>query len=125
MAIYKVHWEMNFVKVEATQLYAPLGGVKWHWTNEASTLKTDTKISGIYEVTVTDVNGCNYKPDALIVHVLPAPKSSITSEVVFDETSTLYFGNKVSFCQEVILIFQYRFLLTFLTNGKITAQIAV
>lgn len=69
---------------DLTTLSAPPGGVSWEWSNGETTETISVGTEDVYEVTVTDVNGCTHEPDAIEVDIIPAPEAYIRS-VEYDE----------------------------------------
>lgn len=52
---------------------SPGGGISWKWSTGAITEAVVLTEEGIYELTVTDANGCTYEPAAASVGITPAP----------------------------------------------------
>ena len=62
---------------DQTILTAPAGGIAWMWSDSTFMNEITVGQSGVYDVTVTDANGCTYSPMAEQVDVIPAPESPI------------------------------------------------
>ena len=58
-------------------LTAPVGGVKYQWSNEMNTQSISVKQEGIYKVTVTDNNACNFVTNEVFIKFTPAPIVSL------------------------------------------------
>lgn len=54
-------------------LEAPAGGISWEWSTADTTESISVLEEGVYEVTITDADGCTYTPAAAIVAINPAP----------------------------------------------------
>jgi gliding motility-associated-like protein len=52
---------------------SPGGGISWQWSTGEITEAVVLTEEGIYELTVTDANGCTYEPAAANVGITPAP----------------------------------------------------
>jgi len=64
-------------KGETATLTAPTGGLAYLWSNGASTSSIDVSESGLYQVTVTNANGCNYEPSSVFIEVDQGPNTKI------------------------------------------------
>ncbi len=62
---------------ETAMLTAPSGGVEWLWSTGAITESINITSSDVYNVTITDVNGCMYTPLEYTQELLPKPTSTI------------------------------------------------
>ena len=62
---------------DSTELTAPAGGISWLWSTGATTNSIFVLEAGVYEVTLTDAEGCEYSPDAVVIDVIPAPESPV------------------------------------------------
>ncbi|MCB9294455.1 MAG: PKD domain-containing protein [Lewinellaceae bacterium] len=65
-------------------LAAPPGGIRWAWNNGDSTALTTAVESGYYQLTVTDAQGCRYKPEGVALDFIPAPKGAIRA-ITYDD----------------------------------------
>ncbi len=85
---------------DSTVLTPPAGGVAWYWSTGDSTQTITVGEAGIYAVTITDEDGCNYEPDAVIIDVLPAPEAAIRA-VEYNEYQqpTAYFYESYELCE--------------------------
>jgi len=70
---------------------APSGGSAWSWSNGASSSSITTSTAGVYAVTITDAEGCVYKPEPVILEVIPAPIATIRAVELND------FGQPVAY----------------------------
>ncbi|MEM8908735.1 MAG: PKD domain-containing protein, partial [Bacteroidota bacterium] len=75
-------------------LTAPSGGVAWLWSNGAVSNSITVKTAEIYAVTVTNADGCEYRPAPVVVDVLPAPDGTIRL-VEYDD-----FGQPINYVYE-------------------------
>ncbi len=62
---------------DSIDLTAPSGGVSWMWSTGETTETITVGEEGVYEVLVTDEDGCTYVPDVVVVEVIPAPDAPI------------------------------------------------
>lgn len=62
---------------ETTLLNAPAGGASYQWSNGFTTQDITVGQSGVYALTITDVDGCVFKPAPAVVDVLPQPNARI------------------------------------------------
>ena len=69
---------------EVTTLTAPPGGLTWSWSTGEITESINTTTGGVYEVTMTDGNGCSFTPASVEVQVNPLPNNEIFA-VEYDE----------------------------------------
>ena len=60
-----------------TTLTAPSGGISWEWSTGEITNSIVVDTAGIYEVTITDTEGCTYTPAGAQLDIIPAPDASI------------------------------------------------
>ena len=59
-------------------LNAPGGAaIGWEWSSGATTQTLVVGVEGVYEVTLTDANGCTFVPPAVRVEVTPSPEALI------------------------------------------------
>ncbi|MCG8327167.1 MAG: PKD domain-containing protein [Chitinophagales bacterium] len=65
-------------------LEAPPGGISWLWSNGATTPSTNAFLEGIYNVTITDTDGCVYIPSPIEIDVIPGPETYIRG-IEYDE----------------------------------------
>ncbi|MEQ8705049.1 MAG: PKD domain-containing protein [Phaeodactylibacter sp.] len=79
---------------------APGGGISWQWSTGEATESVVLTEEGIYELTVTDANGCTYEPPAANVGITPAPLVDIRA-TDYDEygQATAYHYESYSTCQ--------------------------
>ncbi|MCI4650793.1 PKD domain-containing protein [Phaeodactylibacter sp.] len=79
---------------------SPGGGIGWQWSTGADTESLTLTEEGIYELTVTDANGCTYEPPAANVGITPAPLVDIRA-TDYDEygQATAYYYESYSTCQ--------------------------
>ncbi|MBI1224726.1 MAG: PKD domain-containing protein [Bacteroidetes bacterium] len=75
----------------AASFSAPSGGAYWSWSNGATSSSITTSTAGVYAVTVTDSEGCIYKPEPVVLEVTPAPVASIRAVELND------FGQPVAY----------------------------
>ncbi|NRA51781.1 MAG: PKD domain-containing protein, partial [Phaeodactylibacter sp.] len=73
---------------------APGGGVSWAWSTGEDTETVILTEEGVYELTVTDANGCTYEPPLVDVDITPAPLVDIRA-TDYDE-----FGQAVAYTYE-------------------------
>ncbi|GJM33082.1 MAG: hypothetical protein DHS20C18_20830 [Saprospiraceae bacterium] len=85
---------------DSTVLTPPAGGTIWAWSTGDTTETITVGEAGIYNVTITDVDGCSYEPLAVTIDVLPAPEAPIRV-VTFNEYQqpTAYFYLSYEACQ--------------------------
>ncbi len=62
---------------DETTLTAPAGGTSWVWSDSTFLNAITVGASGVYNVTLTNADGCTYAPPAERVDVIPAPQSAI------------------------------------------------
>jgi len=62
---------------DVTTLTSPAGGVLWAWSDSTFLDVITVGLSGVYDVTITNGDGCMYSPPAERVDVIPAPESAI------------------------------------------------
>ncbi len=74
-------------------LAAPVGGIAYEWTTSESTEQITVGTAGIYEVTLTDAEGCTYSPAEAVVDVFGDPNGVIQA-VEYNE-----YGQPVSFSE--------------------------
>lgn len=66
-------------------LNAPANGATtWLWSNGEPTQSITVGTAEAYLVTLTDVDGCTYTPEAAVIDIIPAPQSPIRSVVYND-----------------------------------------
>ena len=66
-----------FCEGSSINLVSPPGGVSWLWSNGGAENTISVSQSNVYEVTLTDANGCEYSPPGVPVEVIPAPEATI------------------------------------------------
>ncbi|GAB4244508.1 MAG: hypothetical protein Kow0027_04290 [Saprospiraceae bacterium] len=76
---------------DQTILTAPAGGQIWLWSNGFPTEQITVNESGVFDVTVTTLEGCTYNPPPFVVEVTPEP-NAILKAVEYNE-----FGQPVAF----------------------------
>lgn len=76
---------------DAATLTAPPGGTAWFWSTGENTETITVLEGGVYDVTVTDDEGCAYSPAGQPVEVIPLPQGDIYA-VEYDE-----FDNPVAY----------------------------
>lgn len=62
---------------QSAALTAPSGGSSWLWSNGATSSSIMASAAGVYAVTVTDAEGCVYKPNPVFLEVIPSPVATI------------------------------------------------
>jgi len=62
---------------DETTLTSPAGGVVWAWSDSTALNAITVGATGVYDVTLTNADGCTYSPPAERVDVIPAPESAI------------------------------------------------
>ena len=62
---------------ESTTLSPPAGGVSWVWSTGSITETLTVDTAGVYDLTITDAEGCEYSPSPVTIDVIPAPESAI------------------------------------------------
>ena len=72
-------------------LTAPAGGIDYVWSNGDPTDQITTGTAGVYDVTLTDADGCVYSPTDAVIDVYGEP-NGIIKAVEYNE-----FGQPVSF----------------------------
>lgn len=79
---------------------SPGGGISWQWSTGEATEAVVLTEEGVYELTVTDANGCTHEPPAANVGITPAPLVDIRA-TDFDEygQATAYYYEGYSTCQ--------------------------
>lgn len=82
-----------------TTINAPNGGSKWLWNTNETTNAVSVLSTGIYQVTLTDANGCSFVPDEIQINVLPKPTIMFTNIVYDDNNEYPSFDKTVTFCQ--------------------------
>ncbi len=60
-----------------TLLTAPSGATSYRWSNGAATQTLAASTEGVYRVTLTDANGCQYAPPPVAVSIRPGPPGRI------------------------------------------------
>ena len=90
-------------------LIAPTGGIAFEWTTTAATEQITVATSGVYDVTLTNVEGCTYSPDEAVVDVFGEP-NGIIQAVEYNEYGQPvgFFDNNYTACEgeDVHLIIQ-------------------
>lgn len=61
----------------AASFTSPVGGSAWSWSSGATTSSITVSTAGVYAVTVTDAEGCVYKPEPVVLEVTPGPIATI------------------------------------------------
>jgi hypothetical protein len=89
----------KFCEGQVSVLSAPSNGVSWLWNTAETTSGIQITQAGIYQVTMTNSDGCTFIPDQLVIQINPAPKSAIGVEVYDDQESKLFFEPSISFCR--------------------------
>ncbi|MCB0650241.1 MAG: PKD domain-containing protein [Saprospiraceae bacterium] len=85
---------------DSITLTAPAGGVSWVWSTDEITESITVGEEGVYEVTLTDVNGCSYTPAVVVVEVVPAPDAPIRAVEYNDYGQpTAFFNDGYSTCE--------------------------
>lgn len=69
---------------ETVVLTAPVGGTAWLWSDMSTGDNITVSEEGIYQVTVTDVEGCTYVPNAVEITVIAAPEAPIRAVIYND-----------------------------------------
>lgn len=95
-----------FCEGQSTTLSAPAGAARWIWSDSTITSTLEVRNTGIYKVTLTDINGCTYTPSAKVIQVLPKPVTFITSKVIQGSEEVSYFDHEIEFCQGSDFIIQ-------------------
>ncbi|NUN99583.1 MAG: PKD domain-containing protein [Saprospiraceae bacterium] len=62
---------------DVTTLTAPPGGTMWAWSDSTALVAITVGVTGVYDVSITNADGCRYSPPAERVDVIPAPQSAI------------------------------------------------
>ncbi|MFN0036237.1 MAG: PKD domain-containing protein, partial [Saprospiraceae bacterium] len=65
-----------------TSLHAPPIGVAYLWSNGETAESINIAVEGIYDVTVTAANGCQYSPEAKVVNEYPTPDGFIQALLI-------------------------------------------
>ena len=60
-----------------TILSAPPNGISWEWSTGDSTETLTVDTAGVYSLTITDSEGCEYSPDPVVIDVIPAPDAAV------------------------------------------------
>lgn len=85
---------------DSTTLTAPAGGVSWLWSDGSNANTLTVGESGVYEVTVTDAEGCEYSPDPAVIDVIPAPEAPIRAVEYNDYGQAIaFFDNGYQTCE--------------------------
>ncbi len=71
----------QFCAGDTAVLTAPPGGVSWAWSNGQAGDSLFVTRTGIYDVTVTNSNGCTYTPDPVELAFRPAPEDTIRAAI--------------------------------------------
>ena len=94
---------------ESITLTSPTGGTLWDWTTGAIVNNITTFESGVYDLTLTDANGCTYSPPPAPVDVFGEP-NGIIKGVEYNEFGqpVAFFENNLTLCEgdDVTLIIQ-------------------
>ncbi|MFK8104942.1 MAG: PKD domain-containing protein [Saprospiraceae bacterium] len=69
---------------DVTTLTAPTGGIEWLWSTGAQTESITVSDANVYQVTITNSEGCTYVPGKAIVDVIAAPTTEIRA-VTYDD----------------------------------------
>ena len=89
-----------------TTLIAPTGGVSWTWSTGETTNSIVIDTAGIYEVTITDAEGCNYTPSGALLDIIPVPDAAIRA-VEFNDynlpTAFYYDNYETCFGEDIFL----------------------
>ncbi|MCI5081442.1 MAG: PKD domain-containing protein, partial [Saprospiraceae bacterium] len=85
---------------DLSTLTAPAGAQSWLWSTGATTQSITVGESELYEVTITDADGCEYSPAPFQLDVLPAPEGEIRAYEL-DEFGQLiaYYYDNYSTCE--------------------------
>ncbi|MFQ5445638.1 MAG: PKD domain-containing protein, partial [Saprospiraceae bacterium] len=85
---------------DSTLLTAPPGGTGWMWSNGPVVDLQTIFTAGIYDVTLTDAEGCTYAPPPAIVNVTAEP-NGIIHAVEYNEFGqpVAFFENSYSVCE--------------------------
>jgi PKD repeat protein len=90
-----------------TPLYAPPLGGSYLWSNGATTDTIHVATEGVYNVTVTAANGCQFSPDPRVVNEYPTPDGFIQAQI-FNELgqNTGTVGSPLTICEgdEMVLL---------------------
>jgi PKD repeat protein len=82
----------------STDLSFSNNAVKWNWSTKENTNTINVKESGIYMVTIADVNGCTFSPKDKIIKVNALPTTSLVSKITKDEILLNDYDQKIEFC---------------------------
>lgn len=83
---------------DSVTLTAPAGGIIWDWTTGNPTDEITVYNSGVYDVTLTDAEGCTYSPPEALVDVLAEP-NGIIKAVEYNE-----FGQPTGFFESPYVV---------------------
>jgi len=102
-------------------LTAPPGGVDYIWASGETVNTITTSMSGVYDVTLTDAEGCTYSPADAVVDVFGEP-NGIIKAVEYNEFGqpVAFFENNYTVCEgeDVYLVVQGSFDNTYVwSNG--------
>ena len=90
-------------------LTAPAGGITYVWSTNNPTNQITVSTAGIYEVTLTDAEGCTYSPPEALVDIFGDP-NGIIKGVEYDEFGqpTAFYENNMEVCdgEDVYLVIQ-------------------
>ena len=85
---------------DSTLLTSPVNGVSWIWSTGEDSESIWVKEAGVYQVTVTDAEGCMYSPDPAVIDVIPAPTAPIRAVETDDFGQPLaYFYDNYEVCE--------------------------
>jgi PKD repeat protein len=85
---------------DSIDMTAPAGGVSWLWSTGDTTEMITVGEEGVYEVLITDADGCAYVPDVVVVEVIPAPDAPVRV-VEYNEYGqpTAFFNDGYTTCE--------------------------
>ncbi len=90
-------------------LTAPTGGITYEWSTNTPTIQITVGTAGIYDVTLTDADGCTYSPAEALVDIYGDP-NGIIKGVEYNEFGqpVAFFENNYETCEgeDVYLIIQ-------------------
>ncbi len=80
-------------------LDGPAGGFAYLWSNGETTESISTELPGIYEVTVTSNDGCQYIPEPLIVNTIRPINPIISAYLNTNVNFAASFSEQIEICE--------------------------